>query len=148
VLALLTPPHWHKKTQKGSFCCLHLVAQGPTELTIPTTATITKLALPSARLTHGRCGQCLSPHNLGRSKPIQEITELAFSSQPGGREDEPAGEGRGARDGGVGCSGCVPGHWALPLCLSFSSTVQMHYTEWGQTTLYLCILKKNIFMSL
>lgn len=40
---------------------------------------ITLLALPSRGLTHWWCCQCLSPHNLGWSQPIQEIAELAFS---------------------------------------------------------------------
>lgn len=85
-------------------------------------ATITLLTLPSRRLTHWWGGQCLSPHNLGWSQPIQEIAELAFGPEPGSGEDEPGevAEGHMRESGWWECSGSASGALGMPLCASVS----------------------------
>lgn len=85
-------------------------------------AAITRLTLPSRRLTHWWGGQRLSPHNLGWSQPIQEIAELAFGPEPGSGEDEPGEVGRGAHEGIwlVGMQWLrLWGTGHAPLCLGF-----------------------------
>lgn len=39
-------------------------------------------------LTHRRCSQSLTPHQLGRAKAIQKIAELAVRGQADTREDQ------------------------------------------------------------
>lgn len=53
-------------------------------------------------LTHRGGGQRLPPHQLPRPQPVEEVTELALSTQPRGGEDEPV------RDGAERCHGPPP----------------------------------------
>lgn len=80
---------WHVK-RIAAACPPHTEPQSSSSLPCP----YFHPTCPSARLTHGRCCQCLSTHNLAWSQAIQKITELAFSSEPRGK-NKPAEGSRG-----------------------------------------------------
>lgn len=103
-------------------------------------------ACPSfSRLTHGRCCQCLSPHNLGWSQAIQKITELAFSSKPSGKNKAAEGSRGRVRVAsglamGMHAESCTWG--AVPLFLTY--TDQLYYSNWEGTPVHFCTLRKNM----
>lgn len=114
-LLLGSGPSWHLRKTPAATASFVVAAASST--THWASGLLLLLCLPhqiypsSARLTHGGCGQCLSPHNLGWSQAIQKVTELAFSSKPCGK-NKPA-ETQRAREvaGGGGCTGLSPGVW-------------------------------------
>lgn len=118
-LLWLPPALPHTVPQSSSF--LLFPAPNPHLHTHPPHPPTCQTCPSSARLTHGGCGQCLSPHNLGWSQAIQKVTELAFSSKPCGKNKPAEGHRGHVRKqmgwGGGRCRGLSCG----VLGLSFSS---------------------------